>query len=199
MASLRRSVALTILGFAEAATVAMWLAILRAVAWVHVAGVLLSIRIVGGRAAFDGIDSGLGVFAFLAYFVASVMIPALVIAFMTPPHRPLPAGALPPGYEHLDPSTRGLGRVEKLLVIGLASLTAALFLVGWLLLAIVVVPVAFGLYYIVGLFRDRRGAPPTAARRMRLSPKLQKPAQTHSYWTVNRAEFKDPDLYDQDS
>jgi hypothetical protein len=165
--------------------------LLRAVACVHIAVALLAIRIYMGEVEMTFLNLA-------GYIATNVTLPGLVIGFLRPVSASASAEGLPPGYEFLDSSRHRFRPMEKLLFIVLVSLGAASFLTGWLVLSIAWLPVLFAAYWLMNIFRRRKEPPPLTQRRVRLAPRMQRPAQTRSYWTVNDSEFDDPELYKQE-
>jgi hypothetical protein len=162
--------------------------LLRAVACIHIAVALLAIRIYMGNVE--------PTFLSLAGYIATnVTLPGLVVGFLRPVATSTPSEDLPPGYEFLDSSRHRFRPMEKLLFIILVSLGAGAFLTGWLVLSIAWLPVLFAAYWLLNIFRRRKQPPPVTQRRVRLAPRMQRPAQTRSHWTVNDSEFDDPELY----
>jgi len=164
--------------------------LVRAVACVHIVVALLAIRVY-----MTETEPSIGNFAI--YIATNVTLPGLVIGFLRPVAAPASSAELPPGYDFLDTSRHRFRPTEKLLFIILLSFGAASFMSGWLVLSVIWLPILFAAYWLVSIFRPRKKPPPLAQRRVRLAPRMQRPAQTRSHWTVNDSEFNDPELYDQ--
>ena len=109
---------------------------------------------------------------------------------------------LPAGYDYTLTRKRGLTPfwrvVAAVLMIAIGTVVFLGGPGGLLLFAVFVMPVIIGAYFIFLFLTARKERAPAARRRFRLSPKLQKPAQTRHHWTVDSSEYRDPELYRQD-
>jgi hypothetical protein len=109
---------------------------------------------------------------------------------------------LPPGYDYSLTRKRRLSNLQRLLL--LAGFIAAFLFVGisgpmgLLMFAVFVMPVLIGVYLVFHFVTEwRRKQAPLTQRRMRISPKMRRPAQTRNHWTVANSQYEDPELYEQ--
>ncbi len=163
--------------------------VLRIVALMHAIAAVAMIRVYS-REVMDVQD-------YLFYVFRNVTIPGLALAFLVPKAVGSSTEELPPGYEYFNDSKRKLSGGERLALVIIMSFSVAALMAGWIALSIFLLPAGFAAYYIFNMMFFKRRATPSSPRRIKLSPKIQKPAQTRSHWTVNDTEFHDPDLYDQ--
>jgi hypothetical protein len=167
--------------------------ILRGVAVIQAVAAILSFRIYikSFRLDFPSIEE------IAAYILAGIALPLLVAAFICVEHRkPVAAGDLPLGYEHLERHYKPMPAGVKLLIILGVCLGMVAQMMSIILMAFIfVLPVGLALYWLISMLRERKKPVPTAARRISLSPKMERPAQTRNHWTVNSSEFEDPDMY----
>jgi hypothetical protein len=109
---------------------------------------------------------------------------------------------LPSGYDYSLTRKRRLSTLQRLLLL-VGFIAAVLFVgisgpVGLLMFAVFVMPVLIGVYLVFHLVADRRRKEtPQAQRRVRISPRMQKPSQTRSHWTVDSSQYEDEELYEQ--
>lgn len=130
----------------------------------------------------------------VSYMLQDVLFPAAVALFVVTDWKPEPNHTvnLPPGYEFLGRRKFALTAGWKVLVC-LGVLVAIPLGTMMFAFAVPAVVIGFALYWILGIVRSRRAEAPAIARRMTLRWKRRTPAQTQSYWTVNKAPFTDKD------
>jgi hypothetical protein len=108
---------------------------------------------------------------------------------------------LPAGYDFSLTRRRALNTPQRILMLfGFLFAFFVAFIGGpmlLLLVAVFVMPVVIAFYLVFHFIATAgREKPPVVQRRMRVSPKMQKPAQTRHYWTIDDSQYHDKELYD---
>lgn len=140
---------------------------------------------------------GFGLIALL--FWMNFTLPAAVLAFTPLRARPSVPLNLPAGYAYSLTRHRSLSPLQRLLVVAGFTVLAPFVFIGGpaalLVVAVFCMPVLIGVYLAVHMLSGSRDPLPVAARRLRVEPRMQKPAQTRHHWTINTAEYNDRRLY----
>lgn len=163
--------------------------LIRVVSAVHLFLVILLFRVI-----VTEIDQAL----FL--LITSLTIPVGAVLFIREPTEPARDLDLPPGYEMSFARDRVMSTGQRLVMWIGFSLVLPLVLVGGpallLVVSIVLVPIGIGLYFLWETVISRRRTRPRGPRRLSLHPRMRKPVQQRSHWSVGPSPYEDERIYE---
>jgi hypothetical protein len=168
-----------------------------------VAGIHVLFMLIFFRSVIEVVEIlDIGLAGILLFVTCGVTLPMGLLLLTYGSIKPATDLNLPAGYGYSLTRRRELSTSHRLMMLGAFSIAAPFVFfggpAGLLLVAVFVMPIVIGSYLVFHMVTSfRREAAPDVQRRIRITPRMRKPAQTRHHWTVNDSEYLDPDQYEQ--